>query len=145
VRSFILPLRISTETFERPDIDDCFHHSPDENARHQDSETERILSEKRLHVLHPLLVFLLCTAMRRVSHGQVYTILLFYVIVPGSGKQTLQSMQDLLALLGKSCCVEESQFGRIPDYPPGFVSISVSHKTAQHILRFLFISTKSVE
>ena len=82
VRSFILPLSASTETFERLDINDCFHHSPDEKARHQDTEIERILSEKRLHVLHPLRVILLCTA------WQIDTVLLSYAIILGLGKQS---------------------------------------------------------
>ncbi|GHO69697.1 hypothetical protein KSC_085890 [Ktedonobacter sp. SOSP1-52] len=55
MRSFILALGASTETFERSDIHARFHHSPDEKARYQDTEIERILSEKRLHVPHPLL------------------------------------------------------------------------------------------
>ena len=55
MRSFILKLRTSTETLERPDIHARFHHSPDEKARHQDTKIEWILSEKRLHVAHPLL------------------------------------------------------------------------------------------
>jgi hypothetical protein len=41
--------------------------------------------------------------MRRVIRRPVHTVLLSYAIVLGSGKQTLQSMQDTLAQQGKSC------------------------------------------
>ena len=60
MRSFILKRSSSTQAPERPDIHDRFHHSPDEKACHQDAEIERIVSEKLLHVPHPLFVILLC-------------------------------------------------------------------------------------
>src|SRR5262249_9525913 len=49
VRSFILALDASTETFECPDIHARFHRSPDEKARQPDTKVQQIMSEKRLH------------------------------------------------------------------------------------------------
>jgi hypothetical protein len=53
MRSFILAPGASMEAFERSDIHDRFHHSPDEKADHQDTQQHRLLSEKRLHALRP--------------------------------------------------------------------------------------------
>ena len=50
MRSFILEPGASTEAFERPDIHARFHHSPDEKAGQQDTQKQKIMSEKRLHV-----------------------------------------------------------------------------------------------
>ena len=53
MRSFILAPGASTEAFERPDIHARFHHSPDEKAGQQDTQKQKIMSEKRLHVSLP--------------------------------------------------------------------------------------------
>ena len=53
MRSFILTLGTSTETFERPDIHARFHHFPDEKTSHQDTQQQTIMNEKRLHIPHP--------------------------------------------------------------------------------------------
>src|SRR5947209_4151535 len=57
VRSFILVPGASTQAFERPDIHTRFHHSPDEEAGHQDTQQHRLVSEKRLHHYPPASAF----------------------------------------------------------------------------------------
>jgi hypothetical protein len=75
--------------------------------------------------------------MRHVSRWQVHRILLSYAIVPGSGKQTLQSMQDLLALPGKYCCVEDSQFGEFQTFHPA--SSRFQYRTKQYSISLPFV------
>jgi hypothetical protein len=52
-RTFILTPGTSTEAVARPDIHNRFHHAPDEQAGHQDTQQHRLVSEKRLHALCP--------------------------------------------------------------------------------------------
>ena len=55
MRSLILAGGSCTETFDGPNIQVRFQHSPDEQADQQGTEIEPIVSEKRLHVPSPLL------------------------------------------------------------------------------------------
>jgi hypothetical protein len=55
MRSLILALDASAQTFERPDIHARFQHSPDEQARQPDTKIQPIMREKRLHVPRPFL------------------------------------------------------------------------------------------
>jgi len=53
------------------------------------------------------------TAMRRVSRKPVHTVLLFYAIVVGSGKQTLQSVEHPLTQQSKTGSSEHHPFDEL--------------------------------